>query len=187
MGQPVQILHRRLVFRGDRPASPLRLLQKPLLAEALAAGPPSVAPALLHNALAVATQVQTTGFNLQRINQGEVQILSLGGNLTHDEFGRMDRELAHLREEKHRRVILDLAQLTSATTMSLARLLVCGREFRRHGGELKLAGLSPWLRRLAELAGFDRKKDFSADVVTALKAMSPPPEAKPSRPPKAKP
>jgi len=158
-----------------------------LLAEAFAAGVPSVALALLHHSFAVSTPVQTTGFNLQRTQQGEVQILSLGGCLTNDEFSRMDHALAHLREEKRRRVVLDLAQLSSATTMSLARLLVCGREFRRHGGELKLAGLSPWLRRLAELAGFDRKKDFSADVVTALKAMSPPPEARPSGPPKAKP
>lgn len=116
-----------------------------------------------------------------------MHVLALSGYLTSDEFGRVDRELAHLLEQNRRRVILDLTLLTSATTMSLARLLVCGREFRRHGGELKLAGLSPWLRRMAELAGFDRRRDFATDVATALKAMSQPPDAKPSSPPKAKP
>jgi len=98
--------------------------------------------------------------------------------MTNDEFARVDRELAHLLEQEYRRAILDLTLLTSATTMSLARLLVCAREFRRHGGELKLAGLSPWLRRMAEMAGFDRKKDFAADVAAALKAMSQPPQPK---------
>jgi anti-anti-sigma factor len=130
--------------------------------------------------LVVLTDAQKTGFSLQRINQGEVQVLSLGGGLGNDESCQVHKELAHLLEQKHRRVILDLALLSSATTMSLARLLVCGREFRRHGGELKLMGLSASLKHVAELAGFDRRKDFATDVATALKAMSQPSEVNPS-------
>ena len=101
-----------------------------------------------------------------------MQVLSLGGGLGSDESCQVNKELTHLLEQKHRRLILDLTRISSATTMSLARLLVCTREFHRHGGELKLAGMSPSLRRLAELAGFDRRKDFAADVAAALKAMS---------------
>lgn len=108
------------------------------------------------------------------MNHGEVQVLSFSGGLGNDESCQVHKELTHLLEQKHRRVILDLAQISSATTMSLARLLVCGREFRRHGGELKLVGLSVSLKHLAELAGFDRRKDFAPDVATALKAMSQP-------------
>lgn len=122
----------------------------------------------------MSTLTQTSRFNLQRIHHGDVQILLLSGHLSNDEFGRVDHELVHLLEQKYHRVILDLTLLSSATTMSLARLLICGCEFRRHGGELRLAGLSPCLRHMAELAGFDRKKDFAADVMTALEAMSQP-------------
>lgn len=96
----------------------------------------------------------------------------IGGYMGDDEFLRVNRELAQLRSERHRRVILHLALLSSATRMSLARLLVCAREFQRHGGELKLAGLSPSLRHLAELEGFDKKADFQPDVATALKSFS---------------
>lgn len=112
-------------------------------------------------------------FSVQRMNCGEVQVLSFNGSLDHDAAGRVAHELAHLREQNHRRVILDLAWLSSATTLSLARLLVSAREFHRHGGELKLAGMSARLARAAELAGFDRRKDFAPDVATALKAMAP--------------
>lgn len=119
-------------------------------------------------------------FNFQRVNHGEVQILSLSGGMDNDASCRVDKELGHLLEQKHRRVILDLALLTSATTMSLARLLVCAREFRRHGDELKLAGLSTSLKHVAELAGFDRRKDFALDVAAALKAMSLPSDAEAS-------
>jgi anti-anti-sigma factor len=134
----------------------------------------------------VSTDAQKTGFKLRRINQGEVQVLSLGGGLGNDESCQVHKELTHLLEQKHRRVILDLARLSSATTMSLARLLVCGREFRRHGGELKLVGLSVSLKHQAELAGFDRRKDFAPDVAAALKALSQPSEVKPGSAPKQK-
>ena len=118
------------------------------------------------------TLAQTNRFHLRRSHQGDVQILSLSGHLSNDEFGRVDTELTHLIEQRQSRVILDLTLLSSATTMSLARLLICGCEFRRNGGVLKLAGLSPWLRHVAELAGFDRKHDFAADVPTALAEIS---------------
>ena len=121
----------------------------------------------------MSTNTQKTGFNLQETTQGEVQVLLFSGCLSNDESYRVDRELARLLDQKHRRVILDLSLLSSATTMSLARLLVCAREFRGQGGELKLVGWSTSLKHLAELAGFDGKKDFAADVTTALQSMSP--------------
>jgi anti-anti-sigma factor len=118
-------------------------------------------------------RVHMSTFSLQRQNCGEVQVLSFNGSLDNDASCRVAHVLAHLHEQHHRRVILDLARLSSATTMSLARLLVSAREFHRHGGELKLAGMSSRLARAAELAGFDRGKDFAPDVATALKAMAP--------------
>lgn len=117
-------------------------------------------------------RVPMSTFSVQRMNYGEVQVLSFNGGLDNDASGRVAHELAHLREQNHRRVILDLAWLSSATSMSLARLLVSAREFHRHGGELKLAGMSPRLAHAAELAGFDRRKDFAPDVATALRAMA---------------
>jgi anti-anti-sigma regulatory factor len=76
-------------------------------------------------------------------------------------------------------VILDLTRLSFTTNMSLARFLICRGEFRRHGGELKLVGLSPELSRIAEMAGFNGKKDFEPDMATALKKMSQMPKVKP--------
>ena len=111
-----------------------------------------------------------------------MQVLSLGGGLGNDESCRVDKELAHLLEQKHRRVILDLATLSSTTAMSLARLLVYAQEFQRFGGQLKLAGLSPLVRHIAELEGFDKKRDLQPDVTAALKAMSGTSEVKADNP-----
>ena len=110
-------------------------------------------------------------FTLKKIKKGEVQILSLNGYMGNDEFCQVDKALTQLFEQKHERVILDLTSLSFTTIMSLARFFVCWREFRRHGRELKLVGLSPDLSRLAEMAGFNGETDFEPDLATALKEM----------------
>ena len=117
--------------------------------------------------------------------EGEVRILSLSGCMGNAEFCEVDKVLARLREQKLRRVILDLTTLSFTTSVSLARFLVCGREFRRHAGELKLAGLSSWLSGLAKMAGFT-KRDFEPDVATAWQQMAQVPKVKPRGSPKRK-
>ncbi|NOS70382.1 MAG: STAS domain-containing protein [Verrucomicrobia bacterium] len=133
----------------------------------------------------MATRALIIEFKLQQITEGEVQILSFSGYMGNPEFSQ-DRVLSRLLEQERDRVILDLTTLSFTTTVSLARFLVCGCEFRQHGGELKLAGLSPWLGRLAEMAGFDSEKDCEPDVATALKKMSQLPNVKPRRLPNKK-
>lgn len=128
----------------------------------------------------------TVGFCVQRSEAGEVQILKIRGRMSNGDFARVELELEQVWEQGCRKVILDLSRLSYATTMSLARLLVCAREFRQRGCELKLAGLSPWLKHLAELAGFERERDFSENSATASQAMSPPVEASRCRLPTAK-
>jgi len=123
-----------------------------------------------------------TEFKLQHITEGEVRILSLSGYMGNAEFCQVDGEPADLLKHGHQRVIVDLARLSFTTSISLARLLVCAREFNRHGGELKLVGLSPFLSRLAGLAGFGKKKQLEADVEGALQAMDLRPKAKVRRP-----
>lgn len=139
-----------------------------------------MALSLLSLEITVATRAQITEFKLRQITEGEVRILSLSGYLGNAEFREVADVLSRLLEQKHRRVILDLTTLAFTTTISLARFLVCGREFRRHGGELKLVGLSPELSRLAKMAGFSERKDFDPDLTTALKKLAQTSKAKPS-------
>jgi anti-sigma B factor antagonist len=131
-------------------------------------------------------RAQIIAFTLQRIIQGDVQVVSIAGHMGNDEVCRVDTELAPLLQQGHRRVVLDLATLSSATAMSLARLFVCAQEFQRHGGQLKLAALSPRLRHIAELVGFDKKRDFQPDVAVALEAFRRLEETKAASPRKKK-
>ena len=121
-------------------------------------------------------------FTLKQIKKGKVRILVLNGYLGNDEFCQVAEALALLLEQKHGCVMIDLKTLSFATARSLAQFPVCGREFRRQGGELKLAGLSHELSRLAEMAGFNAANDFEPDMATALTKMSPMHQAMP-RPP----
>ena len=119
----------------------------------------------------MANPVPNDEFKLQQSTSGEARILSLSGYLGNAEFREVAKVLAQLLEQKQRQVVLGLAALSFTTSVSLARFLVCGREFQRHGGQLKIAGLSPWLTRLAGMAGFARK-DFEPDVEVAVQRMA---------------
>ena len=117
----------------------------------------------------VLTRTRMSQFSLQRIKQGEVRVVAISGYMGNDEFHHVEKELARLLEQEHRRVILDLASLSFVTVVSFVRLLICAHEFQRRGGKLKLAGLSASFRRMAEFAGFNQETDFDTDVTVALR------------------
>ena len=125
-------------------------------------------------------------FKLHQSYQGEVHILSLTGYMGNAEFCQVDNALGQLRAQNQDRVILDLTKLSFTTSASLARFRGRGREFRRLGGQLKLAGLSPELTRFAEWAGLSAQNALEPDVATALKVMAPGAKRKPRPSPKRK-
>lgn len=117
-------------------------------------------------------------FNLHQTNQGEVHILSLTGYMGNADVCQVENVLGQLRAQNQDQVILDLTKLSFTTSVSLARFRVRGREFRRMGGQLKLAGLSPELTRFAEWAGLSAQNALAPDVAAALKVMAPTPKRK---------
>ena len=101
-----------------------------------------------------------------------MQVVSVSGYIGRDECERIEKELRHLLQEKHRHVVFDGEALTFISSASLARLLVCAQEFHRRGGHILLAGLPPAANRMAELVGFDKRTELSLNVATDLKVLS---------------
>jgi anti-anti-sigma factor len=125
-------------------------------------------------------------FSLQRINQGEVQVVAISGYMGNDEFHRLDNELERVQQERCRGVILDCSALTFITSLSLARLLLVTQLFRRHGCEFRLAGLSSSASKTAQAIGFDSKLELQPNVTTAIKSMRKGAASKPNSRPKRK-
>ena len=115
---------------------------------------------------------QASSFSLQRTDEGGAQVVSVSGYIGRDECERIEKELRHLLQEKHRHVVLDGEALTFTSSASLARLLVCARNFTGTGGHLLLAGFPRAANRMAELVGFDKRTELSPDVATGLKVLS---------------
>ncbi len=111
-------------------------------------------------------------FNLETINDGDVQILEVSGYMGSDECHRVEKELQQMLGQKHRRVILDCGTLTFITTASLARLMACAKQFHQHEGHVTLAGLSASASRLAEMVGFDRKTELLPSTEAARRLLS---------------
>jgi anti-anti-sigma factor len=112
-------------------------------------------------------------FSLQRVHQGDVEIVAVNGDMGIEEYYQLEKQLRHLLDEEHRRVVLDCKALTFVTGASLARLCLCTREFRRHGGQFRLAGLRPAVNRRAQLVGFDIESELLPDLPAALKSLAP--------------
>jgi anti-anti-sigma factor len=120
----------------------------------------------------MATTTHASSFNLRRASENDVQVVLVSGCMGNNDCHRVEEELRHLLEQKHRRAVLDCGQLAFITSPSLARLFVCAQEFRRHGGQIRLAGLSSVASRMAQLVGFNKKTELQLDVATALKSFS---------------
>jgi anti-anti-sigma factor len=117
------------------------------------------------------TGAQMSSISIQRTDTRDVQVVSVSGYWSNDEFHRLDEELERLSYEKCRGVILDCASLTFITSLSLARLLLVTQLLRRQGCEVRLAGLSPSARKMAEALGFDSSLELQPDVAAAVKSM----------------
>jgi anti-anti-sigma regulatory factor len=125
------------------------------------------------------TGTQMTSISIRRTDQRDVQVVSVSGYWGNDEFHRLDEELERLSYEKCRGVILECASMIFITSLNLARLLLVTQWFRRQGCEVRLAGLSPSARKMAEALGFDANLELQPDVAAAIHSMPQPALSRP--------
>jgi anti-anti-sigma factor len=89
--------------------------------------------------------------------EGDVAVLEMGGSIAASDFGALHRHLVGLLRERRRRILLDFRGVDHVSYRDASLL---AREFdlvRSYDGDLKVAGMSPYVRDIlvfAGLAGF---------------------------------
>ena len=119
------------------------------------------------------TLIRVNSFNLQISDEGNVQVVSVGGYLGRDQCYRVQQELSRLMRQRTWAVIVDCSRLSCITNTSLTHLNLWVQDFQRQGGQFRLAGLSRAARCNAELAGFETTA-LVADLATARKTLNDP-------------
>jgi anti-sigma B factor antagonist len=83
-----------------------------------------------------------------------MQILRLRGELTSDDAHRINNLLSEYVKASLVHVILNLENVSHMQPGALPILQRRARSLRECGGDLKLVGLSPYLKHLVDLAGY---------------------------------
>ena len=100
--------------------------------------------------------------------QGDVCVVVFGGRL--DGVGAPEVE-AHCRaliDGSDVRLLLDLAEVEYISSAGLRSLLVVAKQIKAAGGVLVLCCLTPMVREVMEISGFDKILTLSADRDAAL-------------------
>lgn len=105
---------------------------------------------------------------------GEVVVVEPAGRLDALVAGQLDQSLKDALAS-HARLVVDMAGVTYISSSSLRVLLLGVRRARQQGGDLKLCCLSPRVRQVFALAGFDQVFQLWATRAEALAAFDAPP------------
>lgn len=104
----------------------------------------------------------------------KVLTMVLDGELGLSEIGDISDMLFHLTLDDVRRVVVDLSGVTHFDFRGVKHLVRHAESYRLLGGDLKLAGLSPYLFAIFRSAGAHDAFDFYADPELARLAFAPP-------------
>ena len=80
-------------------------------------------------------------------------VLHMAGSMAAGDFAQLHRRLVRLLSSRRNRIVLDFSDVEHVSYRDASRL---GAEFelvRSHAGDMKVAGLSPYVRNILLLAG----------------------------------
>jgi anti-anti-sigma factor len=106
--------------------------------------------------------------DLKAEQRDQVTVVSITGSLdalTAPEFG--DFLMGYLRDGSNK-LVADLAGLDYTSSAGLRVLLNCAKEARSRGGDLRLAGVQPNVRKVLDLSGFTSILKSFQDVDSAV-------------------
>lgn len=103
---------------------------------------------------------------------GDIDVVHLDGSLDAYSFSRLETTLRQLSEKGRHRIVLDCVNLDYINSASLGALIGFARGARDQDGDLKLAGLTPKIRSIVELLGFDKILQVYPDTQLAVSNFS---------------
>jgi len=105
----------------------------------------------------------------------KIQTLKLRGELTIEDMLKIKGLVAEYLKAGLVHVVLNLENVSHVHLAGLTVLVERAQRLRDYSGDLKLVGLSPYLKHIFDLAGASRHFDFCANEEDAIKRFNLPP------------
>ena len=90
------------------------------------------------------------------VTKSGIVLLEVEGEVDAHTARKLDQALKDLLVQGHSRLVLDASQMGYISSAGLRVVLFAHREARQLGGEVRLFGLNAQVRRVFEIAGFDK-------------------------------
>ena len=105
-----------------------------------------------------------------------VTLLALDGGLDHTTTALFIAQMDGLLQQGTLRVVLDLGQLSYASSWGLAAMVRVHHHYAARGGRVAFANLHSAMATILRLSHLDRLFDLYATVDEAVHSIAPPPE-----------
>jgi anti-sigma B factor antagonist len=112
------------------------------------------------------------GFTISEAGRGDAYVIVLSGEIDIATAPELQAALL-ARDGTHSLVIVDLTDVSFIDSTGLSALIVGVKHLRKHGGELRLAGLQPQSQRVFEVTGLTEVFSLHEDVEGAISWSAP--------------
>ncbi|MCP4400931.1 MAG: STAS domain-containing protein [bacterium] len=106
--------------------------------------------------------------NVEESRNDSVLILSLSGRLDNLAAQEFVRTITQQIESGEQKILIDFSELSYLSSSGLRVLLGVAKRMKKKAGKLSLCSLSGIVRRVVEIAGFDKILTIYADREEAL-------------------
>ena len=107
-------------------------------------------------------------------SRGDIYALHISGNIDHSEMVDVRNTISNLIREGHSKVIVSMEEVERVNYLSIGVLVERLRRLRNCGGDLKLVGMSGYLRTFFAGVGAEKIFDSFDSMEEALKSFSSP-------------
>ena len=109
---------------------------------------------------------------IQVKEENGVTVYRLEGRIDHDGATQLDAALREKLGAEKPQIVVDMSQVPYINSAALRVLADITSQCRARGGDLKLAALSPQVRRVLQIVGFDQFTAVYETVAEAVRSFS---------------
>jgi anti-sigma B factor antagonist len=103
---------------------------------------------------------------------GEIDIVDISGRLSlGNTLLSIERSIQKLIEEGSRRLVINVAGLTSIDSAGVGMLIACSGQMEQHHGKLRIVGAQGGVARTFDVVRIDRVAALDVDVDTACRTL----------------
>lgn len=112
------------------------------------------------------------GFEVMRVDNGEVSVLRIKGFLDAHTASDLEREIQKLLDQKRYKIVVNFKELTYISSAGLGVFMGFIEEVRDNQGDIKLTDMTPKIFRVFDLLGFPTLYEIRDEEQHALQSFT---------------